>query len=91
MTFKKGDLVMVVRPTYCCGGSGALGQIHEVAEQALKLPFNKCVYCGEFSPSGDDDVLTVDGAARSRSRLIKINPPADDTEEVADKELETVK
>lgn len=89
MTFKKGDLVMVVRPTPCCGAAANLGSVFSV--EATKYTRGRCVYCKKCD---DETVLGVkgldDGFLTWASRLIKINPPADDTEEVADKELEGV-
>lgn len=88
MTFKKGDLVMVARPKDCCPNM-SLGHIFTVSGVIIADIY--CDGCGREK----DGVLVVESDSMDfvveSSRLIKINPPADDTEEVADKELEIVK
>lgn len=81
-TIKRGDLVMIVRPKPCCGYSGTLGQSFEVL--ALKNDDGRCFHCGlEYSvycaQRSENDWVPV-------SRLIKINPPAKDTETEREKE-----
>lgn len=89
MTFKKGDLVMVVRPMPCCGCADGLGDIKTVDGIEAGGDW-LCASCGQdldgiqaatFLP---DDAIPI-------SMLIKIDPPADDIEHVAGKELEEVK
>ncbi len=88
MTFKKGDLVMVVRPMPCCGAEVDMGRTEAIGnlEPGFLWECRDCLSgLDEWevaNVSGDDAIPTC--------MLIKINPPADDTEEVADKELEGV-
>ena len=90
MTFKKGDLVMVVRPSTCCGSVKNVGSIREIGDQLPFALISVCMYCGDEGPTYGQ-VRLSNGNHIEKYRLIKINPPADDTEEVADKELEIVK
>lgn len=73
MTFKKGDLVMIARPTNCCGNAGAVGNFHTVTG----TPFhekNKCQWCGAIGKSTNDVVLD-DMYYIETYRLKKIDPP----------------
>lgn len=89
MTFKKGDLVMVVRPMPCCGVSGSsMGKVFTFVKEYEITGITACC-------KRKNTAVIAEAAGRRvfrlhASRLIKINPPADDTEEVADKELEGV-
>lgn len=90
MTFKKGDLVMVVRPMPCCGVSGSsMGKVFRFIKEYKTTGFTSCCkrkWTGMIAEAAGRRVFLLNS-----SRLIKINPPSDDTEEVADKELEIVK
>lgn len=88
MTFKKGDLVMVVRPSLCCKSTKTIGQIHTVRRVIITD-----TYCGECGQE-KDSVLVVEMDAVDfyveSSRLIKIDPPADQDQETTNKELEVL-
>ena len=88
MTFKKGDLVMVVKPMPCCGDTSDIGRVESVEEMAAgnKFECRKCLkdlddYCVALF-SGDDGMPTC--------TLIKIDPPADQDQETTDRELEVL-
>lgn len=89
MTFKKGDLVIVVRPSLCCKNTESIGQIHVVGDQSLMMPFSTCVFCGHFSRSASQILLSC-GSAIEKYRLIKIDPPAEEDQETTNKELEVL-
>lgn len=88
MTFKKGDLVMVVKPTLCCNRTKVIGQIHTVRRVIITDTY--CEGCGHEK----DSVLVVEMDAVDfyveSSRLIKIDPPAEEDQETTNKELEVV-
>lgn len=86
MTFKKGDLVMVVRPSTCCGRANNLGSIREIGDQSRFATISVCMYCGHEGPTYGEVQLS-NGNHIEKARLIKIDPPVDDIEQVADKEL----
>lgn len=73
-TIRPGDLVMVVRPTVCCGVGTSIGKVFSV--KAIAKEDGVCKYCGRllslrllaFTGNGRDAVLL--------SRLKKLNPPA---------------
>lgn len=88
MTFKKGDLVMVVRPMPCCGAADGLGTIRTV-EGSESGDGWMCGKCGQAHDGRRMATFLPDDAIPT-CMLIKIDPPADDTEQVADKELEGV-
>ena len=71
---KKGDLVMVVKPTPCCGNTDRVGLTFTVREVGrAKRPY--CFYCGVLS----DELAAAGGidAVYRLSRLKKIDPPAE--------------
>lgn len=87
---KVGDLVMVVRPTTCCGSTASVGHIDRV----IGYPFTKTGFCGacrkEF-PHGPDSAVTLsDGLCCFRSRLKRIAPPSDEMKRETQKEIENV-
>lgn len=72
---KKGDLVMVVKPTPCCGNAGSLGRVFRVG--SLRAFTGWCLRCGLRGDPSVDVALphrSLEGA--QLSRLIKIDPPA---------------
>lgn len=89
MTFKKGDLVMVVKPSLCCNNIKAIGSIHVIGSQDLIKPISTCVYC-HHRTLPTNQVLLSCGRTIEKSRLIKIDPPADQDQETTDKELEVL-
>ena len=72
MSIKVGDLVMVVKPTTCCGNPARVGKIFEV--QSIETLSICCQWCGDLrvamTASDQDDY------ARDINRLIKIDPPS---------------
>jgi hypothetical protein len=78
---KAGDLVMVIRPRVCCGNTRALGLIATVSSRRLPK-IVRCRSCG-FSDLASDAIYVPlsDGFECERSRLIKIDPPAESTGE----------
>lgn len=89
MTFKKGDLVMVVKPSLCCKSTKAIGQIHTVGDQVLIKPISTCVYCHHRTLPASQVLLSC-GRTIEKSRLIKIDQPADQDQETKDKKLEVL-
>lgn len=76
--FKIGDLVMVVKPKYCCGYDGALGRILRVTSLIPGYGITTCVQCGHRrDASGDVELDSGSWAQKSRLRLIP--PLQDDT------------
>lgn len=69
---KAGDLVMVVRPTPCCGNTGGMGTVYRAAEVSAVESY--CDWCGK-----DWSGVVVwheDDSGCDVSRLIRIDPPA---------------
>ena len=81
---RPGDLVMVVRPTACCGKSNSIGKIFSVV--AIESKLASCKWCGRsvkqkpfaFTGHGKDAALL--------SRLQKLNPPSE--QEIIEREKE---
>lgn len=73
MTIKTGDLVMVVKPTPCCGNCKAIGRTFTV--KGVSASEAVCRYCGRIDKL--EDALSVDDRRYDISRLKKIDPPAD--------------
>lgn len=70
---KVGDLVMVVRPAPCCGGTGsAMGRIHRVSGF---YPYIECVACKAIVL----DAALLDGrfVGQPLCRLKRIDPLTD--------------
>lgn len=71
-----GDVVVIVRPTYCCGFAGKLGYIGTVTRNGLapNLRGVLCVNCmAEFTDV--DDLLEIDHEGYvDRSRVKRIDP-----------------
>lgn len=88
MTFKKGDLVMVVKSMPCCGNVSAIGRVERIDGVGPGSEW-ECNWCDKDMDdycvalfSGDDGMPTC--------TLIKIDPPADQDQETTNKELEVV-
>ena len=82
--FKVGDLVMVTKPTICCGKTGSIGYIFLIGEVSRDI--GDCSICGKsffFECALDNK----DGLYTHTSRLIKIDPPATGETREAYKEL----
>lgn len=71
MSFKPGDLVMVVKPRTCCGNSDAIGRILTVSS-VMHGPFAYC-RCGFIGPA-DRFIPIVGGTYTEPCRLRKIDP-----------------
>lgn len=84
MTIKKGDLVMVVKPTPCCGRLDNIGKVFQVGE--VRNNTGICVYCGH-STTALRAILNHKSAILS-IRLIKLNPPSDEETTQQTKEME---
>jgi hypothetical protein len=69
-----GDLVMVVKPTPCCGSSKGIGRIFKVAVVDSD-PNARCV-CGKTSLA--KKAWTEQDSGYFASCLIRIDPPAQD-------------
>lgn len=81
MTFKSGDLVMVVRPPPCCGAPQSLGHVGTVVAVYPPMP-GYCPACGKRG-----ELASVDADDKGRLRswasvcLMKI-PPLDEPEAI---------
>ena len=81
---KRGDLVMCVKPTGCCGGTELLGSVFTVIK--IESGLGWCENCGKKFESKDAEVLPE--CFLPVSRLIRIDPPALDEETETQRELE---
>ena len=72
---KPGDLVMVVRPTSCCGVAN-YGTTFVVAKYADNV-MGRCDCCGYIELRDGVWVEYPDGGAYPVSRLKKIDPPSE--------------
>lgn len=72
---KAGDLVMVVRPTPCCGWTEDIGTVYRVAELWHWGVGCPCEVCGR---SDDPSPIAFNESKLGCevSRLIRIDPPA---------------
>lgn len=87
MSIKAGDLVMVVRPSPCCGNSAEVGRIF-MARRISSGP-GYCKHCGDVRiVSYAAPRLT--GGAIEFSRLKKIDPLAEGDSLSTRKDLEVV-
>lgn len=78
MTFKRGDLVMVVKPAPCCGYCHSLGRVFTV--QGGTADEGECKFCGARVHPSNMTILDVGGPIQSsRLRLI---PPLDEPEAI---------
>ncbi len=66
-----GDLVQVVRPTYCCGYDKNVGKVATVSR--LPRPTQRCPSCRHIATASDSVVLS-DDLCYERSRLKRIPP-----------------
>ena len=72
MSIKKGDLVMVVKPTECCGSTKSLGHIFTVT--SVRVVTSVCGVCGDSA--ADINCEDSDRTGCLPSRLKKIDPPS---------------
>jgi hypothetical protein len=77
---KKGDLVMVIRPSSCCGGGKSVGLVRTVTRIMNGAP-GTCTGCGRHFTHGTSAVLSGDAPWAQWNigvdRLKKIEPPTD--------------
>jgi len=75
MTFKKGDLVMLVRGMHCCGQTDhdePYGLTFSIS--SVFVDYGECIHCGY---KGNEEVTPHKGIFILTSRLKKIDPPAE--------------
>lgn len=72
---KKGDLVMVVKPSPCCGNTSAIGRVFRVLEERISGK-GMCIHCYSIS-TGDRALIGDINRYVLFTRLIKIDPPED--------------
>jgi hypothetical protein len=70
---KVGDLVMVVKPIHCCGGTTSIGRVFVV--QAIAIARGVCGNCLTNHPPMPVAFIN-DWFRYDIPRLIKIDPPA---------------
>jgi hypothetical protein len=69
---KVGDLVMVVKPSVCCGSGDDIGQLFISGET-----YSGIGICGACGNNGEVNAVWKDADnVKELSRLIKIDPPA---------------
>ena len=74
MNIKKGDLVMVVRPSPCCGNINAIGiTFIAMPKTSQRL---RCAYCAALTTTGHF-LNSSTGYGYPPSRLKKIDPPSE--------------
>lgn len=84
MSIKAGDLVMVVKPTKCCGNVNILGRVSTAKEIYISnLTCRHCSYVERRSA-----VIMSDGMGADMARLKKIEPSADGDSLPTRRELE---
>ena len=72
---KVGDLVMIVKPTVCCGYAGRIGRVFRAGRFNTKSA--KCSLCGARATSFVGVLNPESGKFVDVVRLIKIDPPAE--------------
>lgn len=85
---KPGDLVMVVRPTLCCGNASSIGTVG-IAGSMATYDWSICHYCQHIHNEVSSEVL-VGEYSYEMVRLKKIDPPALAEETETNREMETV-
>ena len=73
MSFKPGDLVMVVKPTTCCGDAASVGNVLTVESYARDVE-SFCQKCAMHVTTISALVLVGGGYVVDEHRLIKIDP-----------------
>lgn len=76
MNLKPGDLVMVVKPTACCGSAKSLGKILTV-EAYVESDLSFCANCNRHVTTASALVHIGDSWVVDEHRLIKIDPLAE--------------
>ena len=72
---KPGDLVMVVRPSYCCNNPIDIGKTGIVSAAPAWADSVTCCFCG--STESVNKFLDLQGEGHRISTLKKIDPPAE--------------
>jgi len=70
---KVGDLVIVVKPSLCCGILKDIGSIFTVLN-AMPATYVTCIYCHNRKEN-ENYLLLSNNMGCHKSRLIKIDPP----------------
>lgn len=86
MTIKAGDLVMVTRPTICCGSAYGIGMVFTAGD--IKEGIGLCMHCGKNQVGAATSIPNSTNRCATY-RLTKIDPPAAQSEETQTKELQT--
>lgn len=81
MTFKPGDLVMVIKPAPCCGAPQSLGHVGTVVAVYPPMP-GYCPVCGK-----DGELASVDADDKGRLRswanvCLMLIPPLSEPEAI---------
>jgi hypothetical protein len=89
-TIREGDLVMVIKPSPCCG----MGKLGNVFIAGPIRPSSKggilCYYCRKIMPPEIVVVCpTYGGKVAALTRLKKINPPAEPSHTERREEIES--
>ena len=87
---KAGDLVMIVRPTLCCGDASSIGTVFTVKEVWINR--SRCHGCGAFHEEmqlANNLPRSIENAGWMASRLIRIDPPALTDDTTTERELTT--
>ncbi len=71
---KVGDLVIVVKPSLCCGSTRSIGHVFKVFTK--DDPTIISCRCGHLSRNDDSWVMLQNGKYAERVRLKKIDPPS---------------
>ena len=81
-----GDLVMVVKPTPCCGNTKAIGAVFVVDFVGSKHTHTECAYCRLITKSTRYAYVTK-SQCYDIPRLKKIVPPAQDESVETEREV----
>lgn len=73
---KPGDLVMVVKPTFCCNNPTSIGKISSIANGPISS-LSQCRFCGKIEPAAWDEVC-LGGRTTIEARRLKLIPPLSD-------------
>ena len=76
MTFKPGDLVMIVKPKRCCGYDGALGHMFTVTSVTPVFSYTTCTQCGDRRKSGNE--VELNGESWAQTFRLRLIPPLQD-------------
>jgi hypothetical protein len=74
--FKPGDLVIVIKPSLCCGNKTNLGKVLTVTEEWSKVDTGHCHACNK-TYKREGKWVPLNGYYAHESRLKKIEPLAE--------------